>query len=529
MALKLRRGLSENLADIVPAEGELIYTTDTKLIYVGDGAASGDELTPLGTGGGGSLTGITDDASTSVLTLTDSLITLARPAAIVGDLTIGDYQITGTFDINTEGSITLTGTGLDGIVTANEFVGDMVTSDVTGDLYANNGTSRILDNGTDGSDAVFTGSVTGNITTNNITTDGVLVAQSEASATSVNFSVVSDEETSILTFTRNSASDLSGQRLYYGQLNFGRNDSVGGKSTAYIVGGEDEIVFGADPAGTFTAPYNMFWKNGKLGIGTEPTTVLDVAGNANIVGDITANAFKGTFVADDSSIVIDGLTGEVNLANSTAGAFNVTNPQSGQILAWNGSEWTNENNSGGGGGGSSAFTHIGVAADDSAVRLINEGETIQFVGGTGISTTSDAEGTITISADAVSGLSSRASVAGTTASIADGADDDLDITGYKGYMLYKIQTDGAAWVRIYVNAAKRTADAARTEGQDPGPDAGVIAEVITTGAETVIVAPGVIGFNDESPVTNVIPCAVRNKTGSTGTVTVTLTAVEMEV
>ena len=529
MALKLRRGLSENLADIVPAEGELIYTTDTKLIYVGDGAASGDELTPLGTGSGGTSPGITDDASTSVLTLTDSLITLARPAAITGDLTIGDYQITGTFDINTEGSITLTGTGLDGIVTANEFVGDMVTSDVTGDLYASNGTARILDNGTDGSDAVFTGSVTGNITTNNIITDSVLDVRSEAISTSVNMIIESDEQQSKTTFRRVSAGDISGDRLNYGQINFERQDTGGNATTAYIIGGQDQLLFGADSSGTFTAQYNMYWRNGQLGVGKVPTTVLDVAGNANIVGDITANAFKGTFVADDSSIVIDGLTGEVNLTNSTAGAFNVTNPQSGQILAWNGSEWTNENNSGGGGGGSSAFTHIGVAADDSAVRLINEGETIQFVGGTGISTTSDAEGTITISADAVSGLSSRASVAGTTASIADGADDDLDITGYKGYMLYKIQTDGAAWVRIYVNAAKRTADAARTEGQDPGPDAGVIAEVITTGAETVIVAPGVIGFNDESPVTNVIPCAVRNKTGSTGTVTVTLTAVEMEV
>jgi len=141
--------------------------------------------------------------------------------------------------------------------------------------------------------------------------------------------------------------------------------------------------------------------------------------------------------------------------------------------------------------------------------------------------TTDGAGTYTF--EDVSGLNSRATVAGTTASIADGADADLDITGYKGYFLYKIQTDGAAWVRIYINDAKRTADASRTEGQDPGPDAGVIAEVITTGAETVIVAPGIIGFNDESPVTNIIPCAVRNKTGSTGTVTVTLTAVEMEV
>jgi plastocyanin len=127
------------------------------------------------------------------------------------------------------------------------------------------------------------------------------------------------------------------------------------------------------------------------------------------------------------------------------------------------------------------------------------------------------------------GLATRDSLSGSTGSIADEATADVNITGYKGYMLYKIQTSAAAWVRLYVSDAARTADAARTQGQDPLPGSGVIAEVITTGAETVIIAPGVIGFNDESPVTNVVPAAVTNLTGSSADITVTLTAVEMEV
>jgi hypothetical protein len=96
-------------------------------------------------------------------------------------------------------------------------------------------------------------------------------------------------------------------------------------------------------------------------------------------------------------------------------------------------------------------------------------------------------------------------------------------------MLYKIQTSAAAWVRLYVSEAARTADAARTQGQDPLPGSGVIAEVITTGGETVIVSPGVVGFNDESPVTNIIPTAITNLSGSLADITVTLTAVEMEI
>lgn len=41
MSLKLRRGLSTDLTTVTPAEGELLYTTDTKRIYVGDGSTAG--------------------------------------------------------------------------------------------------------------------------------------------------------------------------------------------------------------------------------------------------------------------------------------------------------------------------------------------------------------------------------------------------------------------------------------------------------------------------------------------------------
>ena len=91
-----------------------------------------------------------------------------------------------------------------------------------------------------------------------------------------------------------------------------------------------------------------------------------------------------------------------------------------------------------------------------------------------------------------------------------------------------IQTDRAAWVRIYANAAARTADASRAETTDPAPDAGVIAEVITTGAETVLITPGTIGFNFEGTPTTTIPCAVTNKSGSASTVQVTLSVLQLE-
>jgi hypothetical protein len=79
-----------------------------------------------------------------------------------------------------------------------------------------------------------------------------------------------------------------------------------------------------------------------------------------------------------------------------------------------------------------------------------------------------------------------------------------------------------------VNAATRTADASRAEGVDPTSDAGLIAEVITTGAGTVIISPGAYGFNLENFTTTNIPCRVTNKSGSTSTVQVSLGVLQLE-
>ena len=56
----------------------------------------------------------------------------------------------------------------------------------------------------------------------------------------------------------------------------------------------------------------------------------------------------------------------------------------------------------------------------------------------------------------------------------------------------------------------------------------MVAEVISTGAQTILISPGALGFNNEaSPNTN-IQLAVTNKSGGTTTITITLTAVQLE-
>jgi hypothetical protein len=126
------------------------------------------------------------------------------------------------------------------------------------------------------------------------------------------------------------------------------------------------------------------------------------------------------------------------------------------------------------------------------------------------------------------GLQSRTTATATTGSIPDGSQVDLDITGFKSYGLLSITTDRAARVRLYVSSATRSADVSRAEGVDPTSDAGLIAEVITTGAETVIISPGAFGFNLEVVPTSIIPCRVTNKSGSSSTVQVDLNIVQLE-
>ncbi len=142
--------------------------------------------------------------------------------------------------------------------------------------------------------------------------------------------------------------------------------------------------------------------------------------------------------------------------------------------------------------------------------------------------TTDGAGNVAWDDPAVGGFT-RTTAVGTTSSLNDGATGPINITGFKSYSLLKVQTSAASWVRIYVSESARQADASRAEGVDPSPGAGVIAEIITTGAETILISPATIGFNDDDPVTTDIPVRVTNKSGSTATITVTLTLLQLEV
>jgi hypothetical protein len=86
MALRLRRGTNAERTAITPEAGELVYTTDTKKVYVGDGTTTGGLIVS-------GQNDIVDDTSPQ----------------LGGDLDLNSNNITGTGNINITGTITATG------------------------------------------------------------------------------------------------------------------------------------------------------------------------------------------------------------------------------------------------------------------------------------------------------------------------------------------------------------------------------------------------------------------------------------
>lgn len=300
MALKLRRGTEANRTSITPAEGELIYITDTKKLYSGDGTTAGGVLV---TGGGGAdIPGITDNTTAgAVLTLGDLVI------AIDADLSITGYEINGDGDIDITGNITASGAGT-GIITASSFVGDVTGNlvgnangthtgtlygDVIGSVFA--GDSSVIIDGTDG--VVSPTSISGSGILSIADRGIVIVKNSDHADLNLQYS--------------NTAVDLSADNNDRGRIFFSRNDSNGQHIESFIAGGRNDIYFVVDDGtDTFPQANTMIWNSsGNLGLGTyTPGAKLDVVGNAIVSGNLTAGAFtligSNIDTSDSSAITI---------------------------------------------------------------------------------------------------------------------------------------------------------------------------------------------------------------------------------
>jgi hypothetical protein len=212
----------------------------------------------------------------------------------------------------------------------------------------------------------------------------------------------------------------------------------------------------------------------------------------------------------------------------------IVDGSNGQVLMTDGNgTFTFETVVSGGGGGvaSNTFSTIAVSGQTDVVAETTT-DTLTLVAGSGITiTTNPTTDTITFTANTsgggVSGFTpTRVTQAVSTTSIADNASADIEF-GNLGisYVLHKIAVDRASWVRIYADTSSRTADNSRLQGTDPIEGTGVIAEFISSAANTFLITPGVYGFVETG---NTIPVRVTNLSGSTSAVAVTLTGLKLE-
>ena len=294
--MQIKRGTNAQRLVYTPAEGELVFVTD----YVSAG------VDPLWIGDNTTLGGNTVSASGDGITDVESDTT----PTLGGDLSLGGYEINGAGDIDITGTISSSGA-----VTAPSFVGDL-----TGSVFADDSTLII-----DG--------VNGSISTNiiNPSTNVLTIGNNDAAATENQLKIPAIDERGLINIVRTSASDLTGlDTLAYGTIAFGRDDANGPLSTGIILGRENALYFGVATDGDFSTADKFFvFESGKLGIkNTAPTVELDVVGDAAISGSLTAASIvsdlTGSVFADDSSLIINGQTGDISTNILVAGAIQLS-------------------------------------------------------------------------------------------------------------------------------------------------------------------------------------------------------------
>jgi hypothetical protein len=333
MALRLRRGTNAERTAITPEAGELVFTTDTKKVFVGDGTTTGGIIVS-------GQNDIVDDGTPQ----------------LGGDLDLNGNNITGTGNINITGTITATGNinlgdgaggdvlSIGGVLSGNliadaanaytigssavryaggffnalTVTGHMTADSIQADLIGNDSTVMVnVENN------IFTGALAGNVTGNvlgNVTgtltgevtgsvfaddstvmVDGIsnTLTSNKGTITSLNSStlIVSEGTAAgqgILTVrrTQKSVADLSLIPQPMGNILFDYEDATGiSEPKAVISGGNNYLRFTAAAEGVITgvtpASNTMTWYDSKLVVGARTaysTEKLQVQGSARIDG-----------------------------------------------------------------------------------------------------------------------------------------------------------------------------------------------------------------------------------------------------
>jgi len=284
MALRLRRGTNAERLTVTPQSGEIIYVTDSKKLYVGDGSTVGGNL----------VSGVND------------IIDDATPQ-LGGDLDLNNKNIVGNGNINITGTITATGN----INLGDGAGGDVISvgGDVNGNLIPSTDESFNLGSASGrwqnlwASGAVISGNIDAQTINSNIVADDSTLAYNSATNTfngaftgalsgtldgDVTGSVFADDSTLIVDAVNrkistlalvDNANDLQIDTIslniaHTGAVNIGANDSNG----------------------TFRNGQLIVKRSGTSGVALSINTYHD----SNNISDIKAVKHRGTFASPAS-------------------------------------------------------------------------------------------------------------------------------------------------------------------------------------------------------------------------------------
>jgi len=248
-------------------------------------------------------------------------------------------------------------------------------------------------------------------------------------------------------------------------------------------------------------------------------------------GETNQNAFSNVAVSGQNTVAADSKTDTLTLIAGTN--ITITTDTAG------GADNITINSTGGGGSSLAIGTNVtdvlsisggDIIADDAgADKLVfwddSAGKLTYLTVGSNLTVSGT---TITASGSGGGGgtLASRTAVTIPTESYTGGETKNKTFTGFKSYALFKILTTSDAWVRLYTDSTSANADSGRLEGTDPAPGAGVIAEVIGNG--TFMMSPGVIGFNADGTTSTTMYAAIKNRSSSSASISVSFQVLQLE-
>jgi hypothetical protein len=281
---------------------------------------------------------------------------------------------------------------------------------------------------------------------------------------------------------------------------------------------------GADGA---SGSRQQIWLATNIAAGANTVTITPSANVAMmlIIIEIQNLSLLSTFDQsnwNDSVTATTSMTsGNITTTQATELLINFGGTESGADTITNGSGWQPIQNT-------SDVTHAQtLMAQYQVVTNINT-----FNGSATISPASTwSMGIVSLRA-AISSTSPNAAIATfTTGTLATNATQTGTIAMAKTFGLLNVRVSQAARVRLYINAAARTADASRSNQTPPTPGTqhGVLVDLyLDTGDKfTWQMSPAQIGYNWDATQSTSIYYSVTNL-GGTGTVQVTLTYIPME-